>query len=105
MGEIVSNAGVYTFSVDNTDGFMTYTGEYQKNKFHGKGILKMKDGSVYRGLFKGGLRHGKGELTVNDKIIFKGGYENGLKEGKCDEGSIDGGTISRNSYKSGKITK
>jgi hypothetical protein len=105
MGEIVSNAGVYTFSVDNADGFMAYTGEYQKNKFHGKGILKMKDGSVYRGLFKGGLRHGKGELTINDKIIFKGGYENGLKEGKCDEGSIDGGTISRNSYKSGKITK
>lgn len=44
---------------------MEYTGSMYKKLFHGPGLLKFPDDSVYEGEFKLGLQHGYGEKTWN----------------------------------------
>lgn len=56
-----------------------YSGCWKDGKFHGKGVLKMSDGTRYEGNWEDGKQHGKG------MIFFANGakYEGDFVKGKC----------------------
>tara|TARA_B100001093_G_C26535859_1_gene888033 strand:+ start:127 stop:684 length:558 start_codon:yes stop_codon:yes gene_type:complete len=45
-----------------------YNGEFQKGMFHGKGLLKFRDGVSYKGEFKGNKYSGTGTCTDNNGV-------------------------------------
>ena len=60
-----------------------YEGEYQNNKFNGRGIYKFKNGDIYDGYFKDGMRHGHGIYTWgNNKAKYDGEWKNGKRHGE-----------------------
>jgi len=56
----------------------SYDGELQNNEPHGRGIMRMPDGSVYEGEFVHGQFHGRGVLR----------FPKGRLEGVCDPGEL-----------------
>jgi MORN repeat len=63
-----------------------YEGEFhhkQKNKFHGKGLLKkVNKGEVYEGNFEFGKPDGLGKLTYKNGSYYEGEFSEGKKHGK-----------------------
>jgi hypothetical protein len=60
---------------------MHYIGEFNDNgQFHGKGILKHPDGSVYDGEWKDGKRHGFGTYSLQ-KTNYTGYWKDDFLEG------------------------
>lgn len=58
-----------------------YEGEYRKEKRHGNGWSKYKDGSVYDGEWRSDLRHGFGLMSYPDGSTYEGEWKNSLKHG------------------------
>lgn len=58
-----------------------YEGEYRKEKRHGNGWSKYRDGSVYEGEWRADLRHGFGLMSYPDGSSYEGEWKNSLKHG------------------------
>lgn len=57
-----------------------YEGEFLNGKYHGHGILELKNKENYEGNFKDGLYHGHGVLRTN-KFTYIGEFVNNSKNG------------------------
>ena len=53
------------------DGDISYSGDFQKNKKTGKGIIHFKSGHRYEGDVVDGQRHGTGSYFWNDSFSYK----------------------------------
>ena len=61
---------------------MHYIGDFNDNgQFHGKGIMKQSDGSVYDGEWMDGKRHGLGSYSLQ-KTHYTGYWQEDFLEGK-----------------------
>ncbi|KAH3766614.1 2-isopropylmalate synthase [Pelomyxa schiedti] len=64
---------------DNSQGGGSYVGEFQKDKFHGKGIRLWANGDRYEGQWKDGKEHGEGmKRWCRDGSSFSGLWEMGV---------------------------
>ena len=53
-----------------------YAGQWEKNKFHGNGTRRFKNGNVYNGNYVNGRRHGQGKCHFsNGGEISKGSLQ------------------------------
>ena len=61
-----------------------FRGEWDETKKHpqGLGIVKMPDGSEYRGQFYNDKFQGRGQITKKDGSIYWGDWKNGIAEGR-----------------------
>ena len=60
---------------------MHYIGEFKDDgMFHGKGIMKQSDGSVYDGEWMDGKRHGLGSYSLH-KTHYRGYWKDGFLDG------------------------
>jgi hypothetical protein len=59
-----------------------YCGEWDNNKYEGKGILYDYNGNKYIGEFNNGKKNGQGIMYYNKKEIYDGEWKNNLKHGK-----------------------
>lgn len=73
-------SGIYTGSPE--DFVAKYEGEFQYNKFHGKGTLYFCNGDIYKGFFKDHKFHGLGTFTFANGTTLVGKWNYGIKEGK-----------------------
>ena len=74
--------GVYTDTYEEVKtprGF--YHGEWQNNKFHGKGEFFFQDGSYYIGTFLEGIAHGEGRYCYNNGCVYQGEIKNNEANG------------------------
>lgn len=71
--------GVYIY--DDPTGTCRYEGHWAKDQKNGKGVLKMKDGSVYEGQFKDGFYHDTGILKWANGDVYDGRWKKGRMEG------------------------
>lgn len=63
-------------------GFLPcYHGDYHLGVRTGQGLMKCKDGSVYKGAWLNNKRHGKGMLYYVNGDIYSGQWEEGMKHG------------------------
>ena len=60
----------------------SYSGEYKKDLFNGKGRLEFIDGSIYEGEFKSNKINGYGKIFFKDGSIYQGEFKNNLMDGK-----------------------
>jgi hypothetical protein len=58
-----------------------YLGEWKKGKREGEGVLRLDNGSTYRGSFKGHMFDGFGEQKLPDGEVYKGEWVHGMREG------------------------
>ncbi len=58
-----------------------YEGMFDKNLFHGRGILKFSNGDGYQGEFADGIFHGEGTFTYATGAVFTGQFIEGLARG------------------------
>lgn len=54
-----------------------YTGDFEKGRMHGIGIMQMSCGDRYEGDFQNGLFDGEGEYVYADGSTYKGGWHRG----------------------------
>ena len=67
--------------VELPDGTI-YDGELDDEfLFHGKGVLKMKDGGEYSGEWEKGAHHGEGKLTLPSGYSYDGHWFHGKRSG------------------------
>eukprot|EP00440_Ansanella_granifera_P067815 gb/GFBE01073568.1/.p1 GENE.gb/GFBE01073568.1/~~gb/GFBE01073568.1/.p1 ORF type:complete len:422 (+),score=76.50 gb/GFBE01073568.1/:1-1266(+) len=57
-----------------------FEGQFQNDKFDGKGVLKRQDGSSYVGQWKCGQKHGLG-VKSRDGTSYDGKWDDGLRHG------------------------
>mmetsp|Transcript_81788 Transcript_81788/g.243951 ORF Transcript_81788/g.243951 Transcript_81788/m.243951 type:complete len:277 (-) Transcript_81788:108-938(-) len=60
----------------------TYTGQFQRDCKHGKGVLCWNDGRCYTGQFEEGKFHGTATMTWPDGRAFVGQYVRDRKQGE-----------------------
>lgn len=69
-----------------------YYGNFQNNKFNGKGLMINENGSSLFGDWINGACTGKGKLIINDKLEYEGDFVNNIRQGygieKYPDGSI-----------------
>ena len=58
-----------------------YHGEYMRGLRVGQGLMRNKDGSVYKGDWKDNKRHGKGLYYFINGDVYSGEWDMGLKHG------------------------
>ena len=80
----------------------SYSGDYKKGLYHGKGRLEFKDGSVYEGQFENNKMHGYGKIFFKDGSIYQGNFKNNLRDGTGILRSTDG-SQQRVIYQKGKF--
>ncbi len=78
------------YGLETSLGGLSYTGEFNDNKKHGKGTLTFPDGSSYRGDFLDGRMHGVGTFTTSDGSTFEGEYEHDRRHGRGTLTAADG---------------
>lgn len=66
----------------NSQGVMTFDGEYCNGKANGQGTAYYSNGKIkYHGEFKDGVPHGEGKLySLFGDLIYSGHFENGFKK-------------------------
>mmetsp|Transcript_25000 Transcript_25000/g.43868 ORF Transcript_25000/g.43868 Transcript_25000/m.43868 type:complete len:420 (+) Transcript_25000:559-1818(+) len=69
-------------------GNYSYTGSFRENEFNGYGVF-VQDGVTYEGEFQDGKLHGKARVTQADGEVFEGNFTNGTKEGPGVENAGD----------------
>lgn len=64
--------GVLTFHAGGS-----YSGEWQRGKYHGPGVLTTGSGYRFKGSFVRGREHGEGTASYPDGTVYTGPYVNG----------------------------
>lgn len=86
-----------------------YEGEIKDSEYHGEGVLKSGDGTIYQGSFEKGMKK-YGKLTFPEGAYYKGGFKDEEMDGEGEfhwedgtyyEGNFEDGVINGK----GKITK
>ena len=70
---------------------------------HGEGVLRMKDGSKFKGIFSNGKKNGKCVEEDKDGVRFEGTYVDDLRDGAFVEKDRNGAVIRKGYYKRGVI--
>lgn len=96
-GDCSNGKGVWRYSD------MTYQGRFKNDNWHGKGLLRYKNGDFYSGSFEGGYRSGKGHYkSVTDGWEYNGEWSYDQMEGKGtyrnNKGGRYKGSFSNNYY-------
>jgi len=68
----------------------SYEGEFDCDRFHGKGTLELSDGSRYTGQWRRGQKHGEGEFVAGNGARYLGQWESNRKHGKGCQQYING---------------
>ena len=63
---------------------LSYKGSWRNGQFHGKGQLKYKNGTVFKGNFSKGSKHGSGCLVSNTGYIYNGDWVLGRQTGAAE---------------------
>jgi len=94
LGEIVTWSGAASDSegyaagtgilqfMQNGQPVITYEGEMVKGRFHGKGVLRWRDGNSYEGDFMNDQPTGKGIFRWANGDYYEGDFCNGKRTGK-----------------------
>ena len=63
---------------------LTYDGQWEDFKYHGKGTLYTGDSNEHKfiGEFKNGIKEGPCKMYTNEKLVFEGNYVNNAIEGE-----------------------
>jgi hypothetical protein len=69
--------GFGIFIYDDSSGESRYEGYWAKDKKNGKGLIKLKDGSVYDGQFKDGFYHDSGVMKWSNGNTYDGRWKKG----------------------------
>ncbi|KAM3127088.1 hypothetical protein pb186bvf_020824 [Paramecium bursaria] len=83
--------GYGTYIYENS--FFRYEGEWLNGVKHGRGVLKMNDGSYYEGQFQNGEIEGDGRFVYQNGSQYEGNFHRGEKHGK---GRLDSQDIKYN---------
>lgn len=70
-----------------------YEGEIEEGKYHGEGIMILKNKNKYEGHWKKGKFAGRGKMIYNNGDIYEGEWRNNIKEGKGIMRYADGSTF------------
>ena len=62
---------------------LKYKGGWKKGYFHGKGILKYSNGSIYSGSFFEGSKNGNGQFVSSDGYEYVGDWVGGKQTGRA----------------------
>lgn len=65
----------------DSDGKLVYSGEWQDDKKHGKGILELNN-ETYEGDFHRDKRDGRGTIRYPDGTRFDGDFKKDMKNGE-----------------------
>ncbi|XP_069012974.1 MORN repeat-containing protein 2 [Embiotoca jacksoni] len=60
---------------------VVYSGEWNEDKMHGRGILQHPSGALYKGEFKDNMYHGTGIYTFPDRTVYKGHFHKNRLDG------------------------
>ena len=82
--------GTLKFHADDEDERDQYTGRFRGGLFHGKGVLRWRDGLVFTGDFSKGVANGKAKLEVSPShdhpgSVYVGDYKHNARHGKGKE--------------------
>ena len=70
---------------------------------HGEGVMRLSDGTKFKGHFKNGMKNGKGIEETPDGIRFEGSYLNDQKDGAFVEKDQNGNVIRKGIYNRGRL--
>jgi hypothetical protein len=75
--------GVGTLVEDGEQGLLRYRGPFVNGKFHGFGILELLDRKItYKGNFQAGRRHGRGTQWDAENNVYIGLWRNDRRNGQ-----------------------
>lgn len=101
--------GFGIFIYDDATGSNRFEGSWAKDQKNGKGVLKLKDGSVYDGQFKDGFYHDYGILKWENGDVYDGRWKKGRMEGPGNFRRSDGkflkGSFKNNYFIDGNILR
>jgi hypothetical protein len=85
--------GVLTYP--NGGETLEYRGSFKDDKFDGEGVLAMRNGDRFEGMFSAGKLEGNGTHILNNgDVEYVGKYENGKPHGLGVKTYEDGGVYS-----------
>ena len=70
---------------------------------NGEGVLRLADGTKFKGHFKEGMKNGKGVEEAADGTRFEGSFFNDQKDGSFVEKDKTGKVIRKGIYSRGKL--
>ena len=70
---------------------------------HGEGVLRMANGTKFKGIFANGKRNGKGVEEDAEGNRFEGSFADDLRDGAFVEKDKNGNVIRKGYYKRGAI--
>lgn len=59
-----------------------YTGQFENDQAHGRGVKTWPDGSVYEGEWSKGQKHGEGKYVNADDLTYVGQWGQGVRHGQ-----------------------
>ncbi|CDW80329.1 UNKNOWN [Stylonychia lemnae] len=86
----------------NKNQFISYEGDYKKDKKHGYGVFVWASGNTYKGQYKDDEREGNGEMKWTDGSCYIGDWIRGIQHGYgkiiYPDGTIKEGYFENNIY-------
>lgn len=82
------------------DGTVLYRGAFADGRYNGSGEL-YQDGKIYAGEFKNGELQGSGTITCDGVLLFTGNFTDGVAQGVCKENYDDGSLHYSGDYSGG----
>ncbi|RYY37813.1 hypothetical protein EON62_00865, partial [archaeon] len=65
----------------SSDGSV-YEGSFERGQYHGMGTMRYANGEMYVGAWQGGLWDGAGQLTFPNKTAYTGAFRMGMRHGE-----------------------
>ena len=70
---------------------------------NGEGVMRLSDGTKFKGHFKNGMKNGKGVEESSDGTRFEGSFFDDQKDGSFVEKDRNGNVIRKGIYNRGKL--